>query len=182
MLPVSIPHTDGRVEAVPILPRYSQTRRLWQHAVDSSYSLLTHATEYIFKHLIGYINTSWSDAITELHCSVDFIDQQSTLWVFQHIDSQNASTYGLGRTYTQVSKLRSDRAIAGNSTSSCICDPVFTCAIDCADGAITDDKCANISLWFCNMLLDIMDMMLGGAKCLLVFEYCLSRITVINSC
>src|SRR5438874_2148547 len=73
-------------------------------------------------------------------------------------------------------------AIASNCTSSCICDPVFTCAIDCADGAITDDKCANISLWFCNMLLHIMDMMLGGAKCLLVFEYCLSRITVINSC
>ena len=58
---------------------------------------------------------------------------------------------------------------------------MFAGTIDGTDGAVSDDKSANIALWLVDILLDIVDMMLIGAKRLLVFEHSLRGITVIDT-
>jgi len=60
-------------------------------------------------------------------------------------------------------EFRSHRAIACDSATSGVGDPVLAAAIDGADSAVADHKSANIALRLADMLLNIMDVMLIGA-------------------
>src|SRR6266851_10351356 len=82
---------DERAGAAPVLHRYSQTHRQWQHVIGSPHYRLLYAAEYIVKHRIGNINTRGSYAVAKLHRGIDFIDQQTSLRIFQYINCQNAT-------------------------------------------------------------------------------------------
>src|SRR6266699_7140795 len=181
MQPASTQPGDERAGAAPVLHRYSQTHRLWQHVIGSPHYRLLYA-EYIVKHRIGNINTRRSYAVAKLHRGIDFIDQQTTFRIFQYIDCQNATTYRLSRANAYTIKFRGDRAVTGNCSAGGICHPVCAAAIDGADGSLPNDERTYITLWLCNMLLHIVDVVLVRAYRLLVFEYCLRCIVIINPC
>src|SRR5258708_64175 len=155
--------------AVRVLPRHRGTHREWLLVVDSSHRPLLYTTEYIVEHLVGNVHTGRSDAVAKLHRGIDFIDQQAALWVFQHVDCQDTASNRLSGTHAQAIKLRCDRTVAGNSAPGGIRYPVFAGAIDCADRTLSDDKGTNITQRLCNVFLYVVDVMLVGAKCLLVF-------------
>src|SRR5205085_9802560 len=123
--------------------------------------------EYIVKHRIRYIYACGSNAIAELHCGVNLIDQQAALRIFQYVDGENTSTDCPCSTYAQVIKLRGNLTIAGHRSPSSICDPVLAGTVDGTDGAISYDKGANIALGLIDIILYVVDMMLIGAKRLL---------------
>src|SRR5579884_178206 len=177
----STPLLDERAGGAPVHHRYSQTRQRLRYVCDSSHHLRSYMAENVVEHSIGYINTCWRDTITKLHCGVDFINQQAALRVFQHVDSENAAAYSLRSSHTQAIQFRRNGTVAGNRATRCIRYPMLAGAIDGADSMISNHKGANITLRLGYVLLHIVNMVLVGAKRLLVFEDRFRRVTIIDA-
>src|SRR5690348_16145850 len=110
------------------------------------------------------MDTRWCNTVTELHSGINFMNQKTTLLIFQHINGQDTTADSLSSASAKAIQIACHGTIAGHCATSGIGHPVLARTINCADRSIPYNKGSDITLGLSNILLNIMNMMLIRTK------------------
>ena len=126
------------------------------------------------------VDPGWFDAVTELGCVVDFVDEQAAVLRLEEVDRDNTATDGFRRGKRCGVELWSDRTVGRCTTAGRVGDPMRRRPIDGADCLIADDEAPDVTPGFLDILLDVEDRVLVTPECLLMLEECLGRVPIVD--